>query len=1665
MAGIPRNVRNNNPGNIRISKSNDWDGAVKGTDTEFETFATPEMGVRAMVKTLHTYQSRYNDQTVSQIISRWAPPNENDTSGYIEFVSKSMGVDPNTPVDLKNNPALTKKLVNAMIQKEGGVKSSNFFDSHVSKGIALASNNNSVVPEVPDELDSSAGLDTGLDAFGGTGNFIPTSDIRDEDAAMSQSLVPAKPSFASGSFSNMKEVLNFVEENGDIWDNELDTYENYSYNVELFIVPENVSREFLAFGRDSELDFKEVINDEWPGNDVSYITIAKTATTTEFSIDNLQIDSRAAGSGNALKMVGLDVSLSFDITQIGNTNLSDSLMAACTLMGYPLISQATFYFKITYKGYEDGNPENSDKLPITKVVPFRLSKLIDLATTTNSSGTVTSLEGNILSATSTYHDVNTTKIDVQWIIGTTLEETLQHFVDALNKAQNPFAGYNEDQQMFTNSYAIEYSESFENFKASKMNGIESNKSSASNDIDERTNGINISKQIGQITPGISVIDILYDMCIQSLDVRKELLAENDAFNKVIRIIPEVIPKENGYNVLTGTYGVDVKYVITMHEEVVIQNQSDQVNRISTTRKLLEQIFDRKRCRKVYYHDYTGLNDQILDLTISLDRQLQKTYRVPEDSFAWNVFLKPGTDLKSSLDADQLKTFNDINKKITDLAAVKDKQSKDVDKMQNELVDLKEDIFIGVKEKADATGPFEHNETNPFAGLDQNFDDPNFLSKLKSVNPEIFDEVTKGARKENFDRLRKAIDKATGLVNGTNDEINELQKEADILIQSQLGAKVTQEFEGVLRESADQVLQGVDSTGGLILLEELGSDFISSKLDNKQFSALMDVMMLNPVTFTRAILPRLHGSSVPSAFKSSDMENLVLARSKFNESLDADMSMHRLSMTIKGDPFWSEYYMTTEKAKEIFNKDNSNDEFKSYQSKVNGSNFMMLVVNKAAGVDEFDNIQIEELDVFVYQVNSVLSMFSRGHFTQQLECVRMPIPVNFAAQVDSTGSGPTFGFGTAADGEFGGMGPNNDGLFDFGTGGEFAGVTNRIGGGRGSDPSAFGDLFGRGIPGLDAFGGVGAVIGGANPLDAFGGAGELLGIAELGRGGALDPRIVAENSFNRMSGGLSSLATVISESSLPTSDQASRLSSLLNEAQMASNFGSTSATASIANIKSLMQDTFGTPAEASEILQELTDIGEIVSPELIAMLNTQVYEDETVTAPTGVDTAAVIEVMSEIENINNLNTSSVDEIAFNVPAFITPVVNTDSTNTTAPSKLELSNSNMMLDGTLPLESTTTYKSTDPVEENYDSVKLENSNLPEDVKQGYKDVVASNNGIKVRKYLDSLPANQAAELENIDNNFTEQTNSTATAAEIAATPLKTPREAIMQSRIEDTQRQMIAEAGGSYNDLSSDEKRHYENLSDAYDDIDVAAQMDPIRNESKLIKITDELDKSIRIYNDKLSGGDSEWSWNEEEAETKQKELDQAKQNVADLALNSVSSSAERVRVNEDGSTSTILNQTLPTEPTQDYKLPINTIINSNDPTFVPTSSHIAQYEVAQDTLRKISKKQKEVEITIVSPFDGYTYQGFGVSERMDPALTELYGYDSGVFTEGETVSEDDPRFNWVTTEDWSTLLERIAEDYPLVSVLSQIPSDELSEETKLLKVNIGGDSFIIIEGNN
>lgn len=89
---MTRGYRNNNPGNIRIS-SEKYQGEVPGDDRQFKTFKSMAYGFRAMLVILNTYYTKYGLKTISAMIERWAPRNENDTDAYITAVSRWSGKD------------------------------------------------------------------------------------------------------------------------------------------------------------------------------------------------------------------------------------------------------------------------------------------------------------------------------------------------------------------------------------------------------------------------------------------------------------------------------------------------------------------------------------------------------------------------------------------------------------------------------------------------------------------------------------------------------------------------------------------------------------------------------------------------------------------------------------------------------------------------------------------------------------------------------------------------------------------------------------------------------------------------------------------------------------------------------------------------------------------------------------------------------------------------------------------------------------------------------------------------------------------------------------------------------------------------------------------------------------------------------------------------------------------------------------------------------------------------------------------------------------------------------------------------------------------------------------------------------------------------------------
>ena len=118
---LSRGYRNNNPMNIRRSTSK-WKGmAPKQTDPAFVQFQTMAYGYRAAFVLLRTYRQKYGCNTIRKIITRWAPPSENNTEGYIRNVCRWTGIEADKMLAGQDANAWMK-IVAAMSRMENGVE-------------------------------------------------------------------------------------------------------------------------------------------------------------------------------------------------------------------------------------------------------------------------------------------------------------------------------------------------------------------------------------------------------------------------------------------------------------------------------------------------------------------------------------------------------------------------------------------------------------------------------------------------------------------------------------------------------------------------------------------------------------------------------------------------------------------------------------------------------------------------------------------------------------------------------------------------------------------------------------------------------------------------------------------------------------------------------------------------------------------------------------------------------------------------------------------------------------------------------------------------------------------------------------------------------------------------------------------------------------------------------------------------------------------------------------------------------------------------------------------------------------------------------------------------------------------------------------------------------
>ena len=105
--------------NIRRVAGTTWKGQrARQTDREFVQFECLEWGIRAAICLLRIYKRKYHLNCITEIITRWSPPSENETGQYIRNVCQWTGLAGRQQLTEAEWPALIK----AMARQETGIQ-------------------------------------------------------------------------------------------------------------------------------------------------------------------------------------------------------------------------------------------------------------------------------------------------------------------------------------------------------------------------------------------------------------------------------------------------------------------------------------------------------------------------------------------------------------------------------------------------------------------------------------------------------------------------------------------------------------------------------------------------------------------------------------------------------------------------------------------------------------------------------------------------------------------------------------------------------------------------------------------------------------------------------------------------------------------------------------------------------------------------------------------------------------------------------------------------------------------------------------------------------------------------------------------------------------------------------------------------------------------------------------------------------------------------------------------------------------------------------------------------------------------------------------------------------------------------------------------------------
>ena len=789
--------------------------------------------------------------------------------------------------------------------------------------------------------------------------------------------------------------LEFTESN---WEpNVLDEYSNFIYNLELFLVDQEDVEEFMNTSPDI------IENDGWPGTGTKKVVVAKTGETAEFFITDLVIDSVGVSSSEQKNLIlaNAATTLSFNITRVGNARLADGLQDAIALAGYMDIATAIFFVKVKFTRIDENG--NASSIPnTTKVIPFVISKLMDISTSTDQRGTSATLEGVVLRK---YAVTNKAIGQIKYkitspVVQENANDTINEFMNKLNEEIVKNSYGIDDKFNLTYKYVPDpfFNQVYSNLSMSDLYGTGPRGAEVDTAANPTNSTISVAKKTLEVQPTTNVIDVIKDVLLKTDSIRDALINPKNTFTDLFSIEVDYKPKKDGYNVLTKTQGAEITYTVCIKQELIEQNTLNQTEQLSNVVQILNTAVSSGRLKKKYYYYYTGENDQIMQFDISLNNQLIKVeneeYGVFYNVNQINSIEETLTNLRSISQRD-LQILQQAHTDAASDAANAEALLKDLNAQYASIIQQVKNDFVDRIIAQSGQGPGGEGGSSSIAAIvNSHFNDLTTVDDLTLFEArfrEIENEFGLSEGTVYTEEVQKSLtDLIDTITNVRNDLINAQKRLSDVNArafenqQTVAGSILSDRLAEFGLNDTTQTFARAGIAENIATIEDLGTD-LRRKLTPVEVAGILNLLAMGAARFVSEEMAAITDQTpTVELITRNDQQRSKLVNVKFMEGWSCDYSMINATMKIKGDPYWVQNYMTTQKRNETYGQQN----YRPFNhSTAIGQNMIMVITNTLDGVTFDDQPIISNLFRYLYVIKSIKSEFSSGLFTQTFDMVK------------------------------------------------------------------------------------------------------------------------------------------------------------------------------------------------------------------------------------------------------------------------------------------------------------------------------------------------------------------------------------------------------------------------------------------------------------------------------------------------------------------------------------------------------------------------------------------------------------------------------------------------------------------------------------------------------